>query len=360
MLDLQTFHYNYGSSNNGSAVRLSTTSGFLKDEIDAVSKQIEKLVATDTLAADDRVFFTPFSNVPRYKFNEYAKDKPKLSRTIMMNKATAIVLNSQNVMAGLKIPNYTQQYRRVQVSDLKDIYTHLEKDVTIAIKSLDSVYFHDAYVSSFKKLEPNFQGKIYIDTVYVAWRDYAIEANKEAVEAINDILAINGTKKIISDDTILGEINQGTVISPEMFDELTSMLGSDDNDVLGLAMEVMANSDYTRSEIKILTLLNRFYDKMYRHKNGSLVNFRSLLEYFSKYDWQGTVVSFSDSLIKNAVPTSEDYEERVDMVRRNVMSYLNDILKGTKFNVNEIAIDIPDIVTTDRSQELVGPTLEIM
>ena len=315
---------------------INVRSAVLDSEMKQFVKDVKTLTNTgQTLAADDKVFFTPWSEVPRYKFNEYARDKPKLSRVIMFNKATAVVVEPSKIVPSLqgncweyvyyKIPKTAFQYHANLIQNKK--YDELP----------ETLYIRDGHISYATALVPISLSALERITVqeYGSYSD--TDAIAEKIEVAN--MMLTGTKKLLSDTVMLEEINQGVTITTEIYEQLCNMLKGSDAQNIGLAMELMANADYKKSEFKIALLLNRFRGTVAAHKNAGLVNFRSLLNYFSKYSWQSGDVQFAESIVRNSDPALGDYQERLDLVAKTILDYVNGMLGAGIFSVDGIRIN---------------------
>lgn len=290
--------------------------------------------AGNTLAADDKVFFTPWSEVPRYKFNAYAQDKPKLSRVITFSKATAVVVDPKLIVPSLQSNCWDYEYFRIP----KTVFQY--KDV-IKLKKYDELpdylWVKAGSMQYVQALAPISQGQIERFRIF----EYGTYSDTSAIEEKVNVgnLVLNGGKKLLSDTVVLEEINQGIVIDRDMYDQLCNMLKSNDAQNVGLGMELMANADYRKSEFKLALLLNRFRNKIIGHKNSQLVNFRSLLNYFSKYNWQHGDVPFANSIVLNSTGAEVDYEERMTLVKETMTEFTNSLLQGTVFRINEVVIN---------------------
>ncbi len=319
-----------------SVFELRVSHGVLTSEMNQFTKDVKTLSNQgQTLAVDDKVFFTPWSEVPRYKFNEYAKDKPKMARVILFNKATAVVVDPAKIVPSLQTNCWEYTYHRIPKTAFQ-YHANL-----IQNKKYDELpeylYIKDAHLSYVTALAPiSLSGIERINVQeYGTYSDD--DAIAEKIEVANAILA--GGKKLLSDNIILEEINQGVTITTEIYDQMCNMLKGNDPQNIGLAMELMANADYRKSEFKLALLLNRFRNKVSAHKNAGLVNFRSLLNYFSKYSWQSGDIQFAESIVRNSDPNLGDYQERIDLVSATVLDFINGMLSGGIFSVDEIKIN---------------------
>ena len=79
------------------------------------------------------------------------------------------------------------------------------------------------------------------------------------------------------------------MITQTEFNQLSEMFKSSDRDNHVLAMEIMANSNYSQSIFYLLRLFKDFHDQMSIQKSRNHVNFKSLVSYLSigsaTYNW---------------------------------------------------------------------------
>lgn len=309
--------------------------GIERANIDAFTAAVKALsTAGNTLAADDKVYFTPWSEVPRYKFNEYARDKPKMSRVITYAKCTAVVIEPSRILGSICNQGYDQKYYKVPKTILQYHTSILQGKKYDELA--DTLYMRAHELAQVQALVPFNHSIVETFNVYEYYTYTDTSAMEERVEVMNEIL--NNPRKLLNDTVLLEEINQGVHITADVYDQLCFMLKSADLQNIGLAMELMANADYKKSEFKIALLLNRFRNKITSHKNAGLVNFRSLLNYFQRYNWQSGDVQFAASIVRNALPNMDDYQERLDLSRKAVLDYVNSLLDSDVFGVNEIEI----------------------
>ena len=92
---------------------------------------------------------------------------------------------------------------------------------------------------------------------------------------------IESDPQIYNQNEILKRINTGGIIDRDMYKTLQKMFTSEDVANHQLAMEAVANSDYVRSNIYLLLLIQQFFTQIRSSRNLNHVNFKSLLKFFN-------------------------------------------------------------------------------
>lgn len=121
-----------------------------------------------------------------------------------------------------------------------------------------------------------------------SYEHYLIEGNY--CEMLDKALN-SGTVQICNEQDLLENLNgdDALVITQAEFNQLSEMFKSSDRDNHVLAMEIMANSNYSQSIFYLLRLFKDFHDQMSVQKSRNHVNFKSLVSYLSigsaTYNW---------------------------------------------------------------------------
>jgi hypothetical protein len=111
---------------------------------------------------------------------------------------------------------------------------------------------------------------------------YNIISNSEDLSLINKIKS--SSIKILNEESLLDIINgdDSVVINEEVFENLSQMLSSSDEDNHVLAMEIMANCNYKQSLLHLELLFKEYSYTLSRNHTKNHVNFKSLLSYLGK------------------------------------------------------------------------------
>jgi hypothetical protein len=132
-----------------------------------------------------------------------------------------------------------------------------------------------------------------------------------------------------------------TEIDKEMFEHLSEMFESSDNDNHVLAMEIMANCKYVESLIYLEMLFYKYAHKISDKHTKNHVNFKSLLSYLDKdKSYMGTDI---DDIAKSLENKDQFTTDKIEII----MQYLsNDIQKtgnSKYFTVKTITVH-PDYI----------------
>jgi len=136
------------------------------------------------------------------------------------------------------------------------------------------------------------------------------------------------------EDSILSLINEGaTVIDEEICGRLSAMFKSEDSGNWAVAMEIMANSDYVKSAVYLMSLCLEFKDKIFQHRNHSHVNFTAMKTYLG-INYRMTVDSALETMVSKKLMTKDSYRVFMDHVKRDV----NRILHQEHFIIGKITL----------------------
>lgn len=240
-------------------------------------------------SGNDRLYFFPGCTIPRFKIRE------KFKVTIKPKTATALFISPQNLTS---VPDMCDRIpcatvpQKVVIEYLNELYGE-EHYQTIKIKSIllncedDVIIAKDDYHLLYNYCPAN---------VTERWtRFYQIE-NSPSIYRLNRHNEWSAfysfhsnwqnhiTVSIYDETEILNIINVDKLIVDKTRYEEFRLMGnsSDPNDKI-LMMEMMANSDYEKSFVYLLSLLKEFGAKFLgkeTKKATQHVNFKSLLVYF--------------------------------------------------------------------------------
>jgi hypothetical protein len=144
-------------------------------------------------------------------------------------------------------------------------------------------------------------------------------------------------KNIISEACILEHLNgpDSVVIDNEMFNQLSTMFDSSDEDNHILAMEIMANSNYKPSLLYLEMLFCNYCNKMYNSRTKNHVNFKSLISYVGK---QSSLTTDIDDIIKSLARHNVLTSDKIDIILDNYKGEI--IRRGDQdhFKVKEVTL----------------------
>jgi hypothetical protein len=235
-----------------------------------------------TPSKGDKLYFLPGVNVPRIKLKDLALQHG--IRTVRNIEDATHIFAAKNTKD--KITSGTWRYSL----DLKDFNAIMEDE---------NIYIDDRYRENIRQvLEFNTEDKVLFS--YSELNDIK-HGNNEALKLYGDKinsstwyntideehsdLALKMIGATVYDEmAILKHINgdDATVIDEAMFDQISDMFKSNDKDNHVLAMEIMANSNYTESLLFLEMLFKEFSGRISDTHTKNHVNFKSLIGFLKK------------------------------------------------------------------------------
>lgn len=216
----------------------------------------------------DKVYFLPGVNVPRVKFKEIALTYG-IKTVRNPNEATVFFGNKST---SDKITDYTWSYK----IETKYLIDALENQTL----TVDEIYIEklktalEFYTNEFIAVDHPFAMAIATNGVPVS-QDKILSISEDFIKLSE---AFEG-KTIYEESTIIDKLNgqDASVIDAPMFEQLSTMFQSTDEDNHVLAMEILANCKYSASLPYMLLLFKDFSGQMYNSHTKNHVNFKSLV-----------------------------------------------------------------------------------
>ena len=215
----------------------------------------------------DKVYFLPGVNVPRVKFKEIALEYG--IRTVRNP-------NEADVFFGNKSTTD-------KITDSKWVY---KVETKYLINALDNnlLQLDECYIDKLKTaLEFYTNEFIGTDHPFAMAIAENAETSQLRIHTISDDFiqlsqALEG-KVIYEESTIIDKLNgqDASIIDAAMFNQLSTMFQSTDEDNHVLAMEIIANCKYSASLPYMLLLFKDFSGQMYNSHTRNHVNFKSLV-----------------------------------------------------------------------------------
>ena len=302
----------------------------------------------------DKLFFMPGVNIPRVKLKQLVLDY-NIKIVKDPKEATAVFGNKHSVSKIVK----STWYHTIPVENFKECFTLLEplldnKDIASINLALDNysgskVYSDWSSIYNFcsEDLPPYKNQIVNAGSAAQLHRSscYVDIVEEQYVEMITDLQNI----PIFNESELIGELNgdDAILITEEVFEQLSEMFKSSDNDNHVIAMEIMANSRYKESLLFIHLLFKEFYHKMADSRTKDHVNFKSLLSYLQKdrYTLQSTLDSIVKSMMDKGVLT-------VEAVNYLLTKYSGEVLsKGDSavFKVKNITLSYEILATLNNN-----------
>jgi 3-methyladenine DNA glycosylase AlkC len=259
-------------------------------------KNILQENVNNKLQNNTTVHFSPLSNLPRYKYNNYIEEnKLNIKKVRTKDKIDSLII-SNTLINEYYFSNINDKKYYIVPTSLLKIKSHNSERIT-------SYFVREDRVEEVKSVSPSlyqqlikcssFTGSV-ITGGWGSTQGYAF------FEYFSTLLNNYGSLpyNIIFDESINKEINQGLVLDADTFDTLYNMLDSSNKDNWSLALEMIANCDIEASKPYVLYLIWNF-DYLKKFNGNS--NYKFCLKLLDKYRGiyhSHTVEKFISDIVK--------------------------------------------------------------
>lgn len=236
-------------------------------------------------------FIMPDVGVPRFKLKVFA-DENKMKNTNKIDKANVIIFSEHS-----KFKNYNNitttnvdylTWRKIETSTIIDYaenlieagyYGHVSEKTLMKLKALSKTnkYIYSDETSNrrffndiiFRKLG-KWLGSTYGD-------QYPIYNS----ELLDHLISENPDILLVEERSIQSHLSKDSiVIDQKKYVELCKLIDTQEQENVVLAMEIMANCNFSQSIVPIFQILITRGSILYRNGNVNHVNFKYLLNYF--------------------------------------------------------------------------------
>jgi hypothetical protein len=284
------------------------------------------------------VYIGKNSLLPRFKLKEYFFVN-KLKKTKMVLNAGAAIINRRSTSSILDKGNLTigkGYYIPKDASpNILSVIGNKMKDFDGIIISNGDSYLKEM-LNKFTVNINNYQPKEFI------WMSDGWGNQKDFTEFENLYnIAYNKNCSLLYDEDVLEQINeQGHEIEKDSYDNLNAMLKSSDNENIKLAFEVLANSNYKESSLKVSMILANNWYKISSNRGHWNPNFRSLMMYFDE-----TKINFKEGwkvLAQSLIKKYRNDPETLKEIKHYVLNNLQEETKKFDIGLNSITVDFYD------------------
>jgi len=167
----------------------------------------------------------------------------------------------------------------------------------------------------------------YINSEALTTDEYIIDRLRIALLNVEHTYIAMDNLQICNEQDLLENLNgdDALIISQGEFNQLSEMFKSSDRDNHVLAMEIMANSNYSQSIFYLLRLFKDFHNHIASQKSRNHVNFKSLLSYLSMgnatYNWDVTINKMFEIIKNKGLLTIQMIEEAFVAYEYEVKGY---------------------------------------
>jgi len=273
------------------------------------------------LKKNDKIFFLPGVNIPRVKIKNLTFTQGiKSIRDV--KKADAVFMS--DLTFGKMVENdftYT-----MPVTIFKNYIEIIENELSseqieYVIKSLESYKFDNIIMTgnTYRSMANDNLNviknnpKIYNEIVDNVSSSYLKILKEEHIDTYNYLIG----KEIFDESCIIEMLNgnDALTIDKKVFQQLESMLDSDDSENHTIAMEIMANCEYKSSLLHLMILFEKFNDIFSRSKFKNHINFKSLLSYLDMTP--SNIHVRLDTVIELFIKREALTEEWADVILKN-------------------------------------------
>ena len=288
----------------------------------------------------DKLYFLPGVNIPRVKLKDLTiqygiKSVRDIDDATHIFAGTATVHKMCDTRWLYSMP--TEMFRQVYetVRDKMDDYYVENVDTALEFYTEDRVYM-DYGSSSEIRNEGVFTEAIKIPEVTMELRssNTFYQVGDNYAEYFPKVL--NTT--ILTEAALLKHINgaDAVIIDSVMFDQLSDMFKSSDNDNHILAMEIMANSNYIDSLLYLELLFKEYHNQMFNCHTKKHVNFKSLLGYLGKDSYMNTDI---DDIMKSLIDKGVLDTEKINIIMDKYTHEIESRGGTDYFKVKTITVD---------------------
>lgn len=253
---------------------------------------INKSSNSYTPSKGDKLYLLKGVSIPRVKLKDLNSNFDiKVTRSLD-NATHAFIGNStenkmrENVWMYSIHRDLVQQFYDLLVAEGKcdDYYLNRLKEA-ISINTHDYFYFNYEVAGYFRNNPSQCFAELRKNEDFTAKlrnsKYYSI-IDEDNYDLISQLESLN--IEILHESELLAHINgdDATVIDADVFDQISKMFLSSDDDNRILAMEIMANCNYTDSLLYLEMLFKQYYHYMEKCRTKNHVNFKGLLAFLGK------------------------------------------------------------------------------
>lgn len=304
-------------------VRLAMHHSDLKS--DAVDEVI-KAKSNHTFTEKDKVFFMPGCNVPRFKVKQLC-DKTGMTVTRSVDNCTVAIYGTETtkniISEDVTYYNYTKEqilmfieknYPLVFAGTLA-LKNFLEDENTLDIVGTESYNINRFFRYDSDKDFP----KVGLNDTNTS-RLWVTEAKR--IEDFDKIFDNN--VPVVFQNDLLSIINADNIMDEEMYIETDKMFESEDANNHVLAMELMANCDYEKSCIYLLSLIKDHSHTIRNRREKDHVNFKSFLSFFGiNINRNFDIDDITKVLTDKQLITKSDLSTLLKLAKKEFSGHLN-------------------------------------
>lgn len=289
-----------------------------------------------TPSKGDKIYFLPGVNIPRVKFKNVCVEHG--IKTIRDIEQATVIFGSKKSLCDITTSHWSY---KCKTSDFKDFIKLYEADIdNHSLEKIENAfeYYDQEFIAIDYNLKDWIANKVSGGNSFPYSQRLSM-IKDEYADLFNSLL----NKEILDESCVMNVLNgeDATEIDKEMFEHLSEMFESSDNDNHVLAMEIMANCKYVESLIYLEMLFYKYAGRISDKHTKNHVNFKSLLGYLEKdKSYLGTDI---DDIAKSLENKDQFTTDKLEII----MEYLSKDIQNTGdskyFTVKTITVH-PDYI----------------
>jgi len=289
----------------------------------------------------DKLYFLPGVNIPRVKLKDLTMEHGiKSIRNIddathvFASKSTVHKISDHRWFYRMKTDDFKSMFETVK--DTMDQYYIENIDTALEFYQEQYVYMDYSSSSEIRNEAPFLEARTNIPGLVASINNsrsfYAVnDSYKDCFPAVTNLTIYDEAK-------LLKYINgaDAVIIDSVMFDQLSDMFKSSDNDNHILAMEIMANSNYIDSLLYLELLFKEHHNVMFNCHTKKHVNFKSLLGYLGKDSYMNTSI---DNVMKSLIDKGVLDTEKINVIMDKYALEIEKHGDSTFFKVKTVTVN---------------------
>jgi hypothetical protein len=289
-----------------------TITGYVSEEMRKRYNELYEVNKENKLEANTTVYLTPLANFPSYKLKNYVEENSLNVKTARkLDKLDSLIISHDFITSSYLTP--PKEYHIIPAEMILN-NSSLKKYLNDP-SDWSNIYKRDGKPVTHYFITPERREElIRLDNKFSFIKDYPLIkcvlvlktwGNKRITDNFDFFLNLfenieKHNLKIIYDSNISEATNQGLSLDEDVFENILSMISSNDESNLELAKEILANLEYTSSEPYFIYLFNYFYQL---HKNPTNnKNYNYLLKQVKKHI-HSRPTKYAPSILDKMIPT---------------------------------------------------------
>lgn len=260
----------YTNQNRLSISQYSYTKFFLHKDIANKYKELCLKSKNNKIKDNSIIYPSPLSNYPGYKLDNYiSENKLSIKKSYTPSKVDTIILD-EDAVDNLRIYDYSSERIIIPVSEFKKYYTSLiPLSDSHSHTFLSSLTDSDSLYINKNDININFEKTFNDYPILVGGEIYVNQKNNKTIEFLSTLFDYieKYNWHVVLDGSINSESNKDLVLDQESFENLYSMLASNNQGNLKLAREIIANCHYEYSKPYVLFLSSVFIKLLNKSDN---------------------------------------------------------------------------------------------